>query len=920
MGSLQVGYFGNGTFNQTGGTNTVLSDFVFVVGRHVGANGVYNLTGGEASHSGLAGFTLIGEDGTGVMNVGGTGVFNAAANMYIGWTATGDGTLNINDGGTVNTPGIVFGPGTGRLNFDRADTYTFSAPISGGDAGRTSVTKNGTGTVTLSGTNTYAGATVIEKGTLIAGNGSALGSSAVTLNTTNTGANNTSLLVDASGGDVVISNAINVANQGTGDTSIGSSALNANSYPVKFTGPISLAKDVTLVSAPGLAGAPGNRTDFSGGISGTGDVTISTATNSRVIFMGDANTFDGDVIITPGSTLQLSDGEPNNKELIPVASTVDIGAGAALTLAKGGNSETIGGLTGSGTVQAVAGADTLVLDVAEANSLVFDGPLTGTLALTKRGLGMQTLGGNSSFSGGTVLDAGKLVTTSQTALGTGAVQLLGGTLELQSQLDIASLFWNGASTIAMANPAGGQFVNIGGSLTLTNGINNFDLTGAVLPRSPVKLMTSANMSTYSTNDFGVLGLGRYKLLIEGDSLFITDSLDSFVPFAVTPNQANVAAALNSFIGSGGDRGIVVAALDSLPDSQFPAAFEQMMPSQYASLPTMAFNVVNALNSSMFQRLWVIRINGRGFSSSGISMNPMQAEMGGTDDMGVFAINPSKDKKWSSFVDGNGVFANASSTGSVQNYRSQSGGVSTGAAYSWTDAFATGVYVGYQGLQAEYNNGRTIDNAVRFGAFGTYDIEDFYFNALVGGAYHGYTVNRYINFGGLNRTATGRPGAGEFDLALGTGYDFDIGNFSWGPFTTMQYTYLAMQGFTEAGADSLNLDVDPYNSSSLLYTLGAQAAYNWKVSDKVIITPTAFAGWQHEFLQNGYTINSTFATGGPAAPFNYNTSSPARDNFYGGVGVTVGVGESWQGTFIYSASAANQDNNSQNLYLGLGYKF
>jgi fibronectin-binding autotransporter adhesin len=78
--------------------------------------------------------------------------------MYLGWTATGDGTVNINDGGTVNTPGIVFGPGTGRLNFDRADNYTFSAPISGGAAGRTSLTKNGTGTVTLSGTNTYAGA------------------------------------------------------------------------------------------------------------------------------------------------------------------------------------------------------------------------------------------------------------------------------------------------------------------------------------------------------------------------------------------------------------------------------------------------------------------------------------------------------------------------------------------------------------------------------------------------------------------------------------------------------------------------------------------------------------------------------------------------------------------------------------------
>jgi outer membrane lipase/esterase len=130
----------------------------------------------------------------------------------------------------------------------------------------------------------------------------------------------------------------------------------------------------------------------------------------------------------------------------------------------------------------------------------------------------------------------------------------------------------------------------------------------------------------------------------------------------------------------------------------------------------------------------------------------------------------------------------------------------------------------------------------------------------------------------------------------------------------------VQGFTETGAGALNLDVSPYNSSSMLYTLGAQAAYNWKLSDKILITPTVFAGWQHEFLQNGYTINSSFNTGGPAAPFNYNTSSPARDNFYGGAGVTVGIGERWQATFIYSAFAANENNSSQNLYLGLGYKF
>jgi outer membrane autotransporter protein len=592
---------------------------------------------------------------------------------------------------------------------------------------------------------------------------------------------------------------------------------------------------------------------------------------------------------------------------------------------------------------------------------------------------LQVTSGNFTVGTGTAtVQGGQLFVPSDfTKLGDGLLNLLGQVLvNGQATVSAGGLLINGEFTAnsltvlrnALLGGAGTIFGNVlnngtvspgnsPGTLTIVGnytqassghlaveiaGPNNFDrlvVSGTA---------TLAGTLTVTTVNGGTLSFGdKYQFLSAGGGIsgefdtiampsgfrgrFLTDSSNtqgtllvaplSYTQMAVTQNQFNVASALDAFIpAASGDRETVSTALDTLTAAQYPAAFEQMMPSQYASLPSMAFNVANALNSAMFQRLWVIRVNGKGFNASGVNLAPMQAEMGGTDDMGVFAINPSKETKWSSFVDGNGVFANASSTGSVQNYRSQGGGVSTGAAYCWTDAFATGVYVGYQGLQAEYNNGRTIDNAVRFGVFGTYDVGDFYFNALVGGAYHGYTVNRNIDFGGLNRTATGRPGAGEFDLALGTGYDFDIGNFSWGPFTTMQYTYIGVQGFSETGAGALNLDVDPYNSSSLLYTLGAQPAYNWKVSDKVVVTPLAFAGWQHEFLRNGYGINSTFATGGPAAPFNYNTSSPARDNFYGGAGVTVAVGETWQATFIYSASAANQDNSSQNVYFSIGAKF
>ena len=786
-------------------------------------------------------------------------------NTYTGTTAIEDGILQIGDGGTAGQLGTGNVTNNATLVFNRSDAITASNVISGTGE----FIQRGAGTTTLAGDSTYTGGTTVEAGQL----------------------NLAGLLANDSNNILTVKSNAVVSFDRNDVFGIHSDAINA---PV-------------VIEAGGKLQNGGAFYNGLGPVTLQGGTIEATATQAA----GYSFSFEGDVIV---------DGGENTSTIA--------GPGIALGAVTKNSVE-------FDVRNGTADVDLLVSAVlVDGPSAVYATPQPSSLI--KSGEGKMVMSGANTYSGGTMINAGTIVAQSQTALGTGAVQLLGGTLELQSQLDIASLFWDGgagATQIAIANPAAGHFVNVASPITISNGINTFNLTGATLP-GPVKLLAAPGVSTNSLALFGVQGVdtNTYQLTYIGDELWLTlieppvppvppaPAYPNFTQFALTPNQNQVAQAMNQWVASGatGDRATVLNAMTN--SGNYPAAFEQMMPSQYASLPSMAFNVVNALNSSMFQRLWVIRINGRGFASSGIEMNPMQAEMGGTDDMGVFAINPSKDTKWSSFVDGNGVFANASSTGSTQNYRSQSGGVSTGAAYSWTDAFATGVYVGYQGLQAEYDNGRTIDNAVRFGVFGTYDIDDFYFNALVGGAYHGYTVNRYINFGGLNRTATGRPGAGEFDLALGTGYDFDIGNFSWGPFTTLQYTYMAVQGFTEAGADSLNLDVDPYNSSSLLYTLGAQAAYNWKVSDKVIITPTAFAGWQHEFLQNGYTINSTFATGGPAAPFNYNTSSPARDNFYGGVGVTVGVGESWQATFIYSASAANQDNSSQNLYLGLGYKF
>jgi autotransporter-associated beta strand protein len=345
--------------------------------------------------------------------------------------------------------------------------------ISTNFTGNQSLTKIGSNVVTLTGNNTYTGGTFLTSGTLIFVNSNNLGTVLVTMNTGNTGSNDTSLLADSTffgNRQISISNDILVT-ASSGTTTIGSSALSAFLYPVAFSGAIELlSNNVTLYSAAANLAVPGagDRTDFRGGISGTGDVTISTdGANSRVVFTDKANTFTGNVFISPSSTLQLSDSAANSNSLIPDAAIVDVGTNAFFKLAKGGNSETIGGLTGSGTIQAIAGADTLVLDVAEANSLVFDGALTGSLALTKAGLGTQTLLGGNTYTGGTAILAGGLTI--------GGSGVLGGGDYTANITNIGSFSYDSSANQTLHGTfSGGGEINKGGTGSLTlAGIPNF---------------------------------------------------------------------------------------------------------------------------------------------------------------------------------------------------------------------------------------------------------------------------------------------------------------------------------------------------------------------------------------------------------------------------------------------------------------
>jgi uncharacterized protein with beta-barrel porin domain len=466
-------------------------------------------------------------------------------------------------------------------------------------------------------------------------------------------------------------------------------------------------------------------------------------------------------------------------------------------------------------------------------------------------------------------------------------------------------------------------VNVTGGTARLNGTMN------ITPAAGGSLQYG-NQYNFLTADGGITGTFssilapsgyRGRLINSGTVAGILVAPSSYTLVAQSPNQVRVAGALDGFISAtSGDRLAVSTALDQLSAGAYASAFEQMMPSIYSSLPTLAFNTANALNTKLFERIWLMQV--AGLSGAAVA-GDSPTQNNDNNPLGLKA-----DENWSPFVDANGIFASANSGGALDTYNAQNGGMTTGAMYKFLPNLMAGAYAGYQYTHAGYDGSTSMeDNAARFGLLASWagetcyrNTDNIYLNGLVGGQMHNYNVDRQIAYSTINRTANATPTAGEFDSAVQVGYNIREGGFTFGPQASLQYTYLGVGSFNESGADSLDLNVDSFNSSSMMFTLGGQGAYRIEVDEELAVIPMASASWQHECLQNSYGIQSAFATGGPSESFNFQSSAPLRDFFYGGVGVGFAIGQNWQVSVLWNASAANADLASQNVYISAAARF
>ena len=130
----QIGAFGTGAMTISGGTVTTTAGFP-VVGRFQGGYGNLTMTGGSFTQGSTGQFMIIGEQGTGVLNVSGAASLEVqGARLRVGHTNLGNGIVNLGTGGLIKTQIIDTAADTngafislGALNF-HGGTLQATAP------------------------------------------------------------------------------------------------------------------------------------------------------------------------------------------------------------------------------------------------------------------------------------------------------------------------------------------------------------------------------------------------------------------------------------------------------------------------------------------------------------------------------------------------------------------------------------------------------------------------------------------------------------------------------------------------------------------------------------------------------------------------------------------------------------------------
>src|SRR6185436_4424953 len=172
--------------------------------------------------------------------------------------------------------------------------------------------------------------------------------------------------------------------------------------------------------------------------------------------------------------------------------------------------------------------------------------------------------------------------------------------------------------------------------------------------------------------------------------------------------------------------------------------DKISPDELTAIFNIAVSLANTQTAHIQNRTADIRdeVGSTGVSAAGGVTGTGGGAPGPTGRPGKKGCEFGDDYRWGMWFSGSGEFTHVGSTTNAAGFNLDSGGVTAGVDYRFTDHFAAGISLGYMNTTASLANGGKIDvDGGRVGAYATYFNRSLHLDFAVSGGANGYSTRR-----------------------------------------------------------------------------------------------------------------------------------------------------------------------------------
>jgi outer membrane autotransporter protein len=275
-----------------------------------------------------------------------------------------------------------------------------------------------------------------------------------------------------------------------------------------------------------------------------------------------------------------------------------------------------------------------------------------------------------------------------------------------------------------------------------------------------------------------------------------------------------------------------------------------------------------------------------------------------------------------FVTGSGDFVNVGDDDpNARGYDITTGDFTIGADYRIGDHFAIGIDGGYAASTADLvDDGHIEFDGGKIGGYATvfgfkFLGANIHLDGAASGGWNNYDTRRTgldnVTLMQYDDTARGSTDGSEFNALLAYGGDYHFGCLLIGTWSSLQYTNIHIDGFTEHGSLAPLL-IEDQSEDSFRATTGLRLAYDAHIG-RMIIRPEVRAAYQHEYGDDAYPIDARFASGAGDV-FTVHGPKIGRDAALVGAGINVQWNSRFS-TYVYYDGVLGRDNYDNNAVSG-----